>query len=40
MHDMFRAIGFNAFYTSGDQEFNQETLFLPLSDKGAKWWAF
>lgn len=33
MHDMFRTLGLNAFYTPGDQEFNQETLFLPLSDK-------
>lgn len=40
VHDVYRAIRFNTFYISGDQELNQEALFLPLNDKGAKGWAF
>lgn len=39
-NDAWYVQGYHAFHTSGDWEFNQETLFLPLSDKGAKEWAF
>lgn len=39
MHNVRKAIRCNAFYTSDHQEFNQEDLFLPLCDKGAKEWA-